>query len=90
MPLRWNRSINLALWIRAILQAQSHTLQQIGIRFAWQQAEIEAANGKLTKPRAAEILKETLRRIGSAAPLERAELFSRPGAGIQRSFSTPD
>jgi hypothetical protein len=34
---------------------------------AWQQAEIEAANGEMTKHRAAEILNETLRRIGSAA-----------------------
>lgn len=32
---------------------------------AWQQAEIEAANGELTKHRAAEILNETLRRMGS-------------------------
>jgi integrase len=31
----------------------------------WQQAELEAANGELTKDRAAEILNETLRRIGS-------------------------
>ena len=34
---------------------------------AWQQAEIEAANGELTKHRAAEILNETLRRIGRGA-----------------------
>jgi integrase len=34
---------------------------------AWQQAEIEAADRELTKHRAAEILNETLRRIGSGA-----------------------
>lgn len=34
---------------------------------AWQQAELEAANEGLTKQRAAQILNETLRRIGSGA-----------------------
>jgi len=34
---------------------------------AWQQAELEAANGELTKNRATEIINETLRRIGSGA-----------------------
>ena len=37
---------------------------------AWEQAEIEAANGELTKHRAAEILNETLRRMG-AGTIER-------------------
>src|SRR5262249_2887475 len=34
---------------------------------AWQQAQLEAANGELTKNRATEIINETLRRIGSGA-----------------------
>jgi integrase len=40
---------------------------------AWQQAELEAANGELTKHRAAQILNETLRRIGSGT-IERITL----------------
>jgi integrase len=34
---------------------------------AWEQAEIEASNGELSKRRAEQILNETLRRIGSAS-----------------------
>lgn len=62
----WNCSLTLADGRRVWRSTKKRNKREAKILCdAWQQAEIEAANGELTQHRATEILNETLRRIGS-------------------------